>query len=190
MPVILAVSALLLLALLVLRLRQRAIPAAPSADLSVYRDLRTQLFATDPSAVGIPDPVPGTRNGVFGIAMEIGFPNGTATVAGLGDGTASLYLETGGGVIGTGRHERVHLTAVAFVEAADGIVEQGDLTVEPPLPASLQVCFHWLSRDGLLTKAAPEEELKSGAHPLAPLYTAGHALLTEMRLVSEFAGRR
>ena len=39
--------------------------------------------------------------------MDMGTRNATATLVGLADGTTSLYLSTGGAVIGGGEHPQV-----------------------------------------------------------------------------------
>jgi hypothetical protein len=83
---------------------RRARRGSESSD-NPYHGLRLQLLNTDPKSVGI---TPSARlPRVWGAAIEIAYPNGTATVFGLADGTTSMYLGTGGGMIGGGAHEAV-----------------------------------------------------------------------------------
>jgi hypothetical protein len=200
MPYLVAAAALLVLAVLAIGLWRRkgearagagALAAAgaeaargsvsAAAAASVFRDLRALLFATDPAAARIPDPVPGTRNGTWGVVMEVGSAAGTATVVALGDGSASLYTSSGGGVIGAGRHERVARAALSFIETADGLGTGADPTTDPPLPRAHEVRFHWLTRRGIRTAVAREVGLKSGTSALAPLHGAGQCLIDEIR---------
>ena len=114
--------------------------------------------------------------------MEIGFPPGTASIVALGDGSAHLYLETGGGIIGAERNERVHLAAIGFVEGAEECLEHGEpCEGAPPLPANREVRFHWLTGDGVRSAAVSELELEVGRHPLCPLYRRGLDLLDQIR---------
>jgi hypothetical protein len=64
-----------------------------------YHGLRLQLLNTDPVSVGI---TPLARAASCRAAIEMAYPNGTATVFGLADCTTSMYTSTGGGVIGGG----------------------------------------------------------------------------------------
>jgi hypothetical protein len=197
MPLLCAAAALLVLGVLAFGLRRRrggtgagagsatgagaAGKVSAAAAASMFLDLRSLVFSTDPAAACIPDPVPGTCRGTWGIVMEIGAPAGVATVVALGDGTASLYTSSGGGTIGAGRHERVHRAAVSFVEAADREGTAGDPTSDPPLPRTREVRFHWLTRGGMRTAAASEAALVSGRHALTRLYGVGQGLLEELR---------
>ena len=47
-------------------------------------------------------------------AMELGLAEGTATVMTVADGSVSLYLSSGGGVIGAGEHAAVDDAARRF----------------------------------------------------------------------------
>lgn len=185
MSIALAVAALALLAGLALVLQHRSVDPPQDATTSVFHDLRNQFLAVRPADLGIPSPLPNTHNGVFGAAMEIAFPEGVATVVALGDGTASLYLESGGGVIGTGRHERVHRAALALIETADRLAFAGDPDDAPPLPDAGEVRFHWLTEAGPHSSCVSGGSLESGEHALAELHRAGHELLATMREVEE-----
>src|SRR5215212_4694186 len=61
----------------------------------MYSGLRHQALSTRRMEVGIPAPPPEAP--VWGILMETGYSEATATLLALGDGTTSLYLSSGGG---------------------------------------------------------------------------------------------
>ena len=58
-------------------------------------------------------------------------------------------------------------------------------TADYPVPDVGHTVFYVLSDSGILTAAAPTDDLGHGRHPLAPLFHAGHGVLTQLRLVTE-----
>src|SRR5215470_17118778 len=80
-------------------------PEPEPAPESIYKELRDGIFTTSPDEVGI---IRSQDNpNVWGVVMETGYPEGVATLVSLADGTTSLYLEGGGGIIGGGAHDNV-----------------------------------------------------------------------------------
>jgi hypothetical protein len=78
-------------------------PGGPAASgEEVYRGLRAQILGLDSAGAGLRQG-PG-HEAVWGALMETGSPRGTASLMGLADGTTSLYLSSGGGIIGGGSH--------------------------------------------------------------------------------------
>jgi len=151
----------------------------PSA-VDVYQGLRSMAFSVDPGTIAVPAGEP--WSGAAMAAMEIGLSNAIATIVAIADGTVSMYVSTGGGVIGAGGHAAVRAAADRFrTVAADsrGLLMQ---TEDFPLPETGQVRFHTRTADGDFTGSAEEAVLRPGRHPLSPLYGAGQDLLTEIRL--------
>jgi len=73
-------------------------------EAEVYHGLRGQALSVTTAQLGLePDP----KAPIHAVLMETGYPDAVATFACLGDGTVSLYLSNGGGVIGAGQHENV-----------------------------------------------------------------------------------
>ena len=121
-------------------------------------------------------------SGAYVALMEFGMAKGTASVVAVVDGSVSMYVSTGGGVIGVGGHAAVRGRAERFrTVAADsrGLLQR---TEDFPLPEIGQVRFQVRTGDGDFSGAAPEAALSAGRHPLSPLYAAGQDLLTEIRL--------
>ena len=117
--------------------------------------------------------------------MELGIERAVASIVAVADGSVSMYLSTGGGVIGAGAHEAVRSEARRFrtvMADSRGLLQH---TTEFPLPAQGEVRFHARIGDDRFTGAVPESALRGGRHPLSPLYAAGQDLLTEIRLASE-----
>jgi hypothetical protein len=80
-------------------------------DNPLWEIRRSLLSDPRPDAAALV--APGTT--VWAVLMETGYPQGPVTLLAVGDGTTSLYLPTGGGVIGAGEHVAVRATATAFM---------------------------------------------------------------------------
>jgi hypothetical protein len=145
-----------------------------------YQGLRSMVLALDLSTLAMPD---GTPWGGAAVAlMEIGLPRGTASIVAVADGSVSMYVTTGGGVIGAGAHPAVRAVAERFRTVAAESRDQLRRSGEFPLPAPGEVRFQVRTMDGDYSGAASEAALRAGRHPLTALYRAGQDLLTEIRL--------
>jgi hypothetical protein len=119
--------------------------------------------------------------------MEMGFPDGAATIVSLADGTTSLYTSEGGGVIGGGEHAPVAAASSRFLAEAEA-TETGlspAESVDVHLPPAGIVSFVVLGYSGTRIGAADEQELASMQHPLSRLYAAGQDVITALREAEE-----
>ena len=147
----------------------------------VYAGLRTQALSLDPASIVVPTGEP--WHGAAMAVMELAVEKGTASVVAVADGSVSLYLSTGGGVIGAGGHASVRDAAGRFRLLAGELRGAMAVAVDGfPLPEAGEVRFHVTTGEERYSSAAPESALRSGRHPLAQLYAAGQDLLTEIRL--------
>jgi hypothetical protein len=159
-----------------------------SADpgAAAYQHLRSQAFSVDRASAGIPAPSPDAP--VWGVIMEMGFPNGTATLLALADGTTSLYYSSGGGVIGGQGYESVRRANAALLAEANRLVSRMTPTSTCPLPAARTTTFYARTDSGVLAGGGADEDLGHGRHDLSSLLRAGHGVLTELRLLTERGG--
>jgi len=144
-----------------------------------YHRLRDQIFAVAPEQVGI------TPEGVWGVVVETGYAEGSATLIALADGTASMYFSTGGGVIGAGQHERPAAAAKELIRRAADFVDECMPVNTYPLPQIGETRFYLFTPTDKLAAAAPESALADREHPLSPLFFAAHELITQIRVVEE-----
>jgi hypothetical protein len=145
-----------------------------------YQGLRSMVLEFDLATLAIPD---GTPWGGAAVAlMEIGLLKGMASIVAIADGTVSMYVSTGGGVIGAGEHASVRAVAERFRTVAAESLGQLRPTDDFPLPAAGEVRFQVRTMDGDYSAVVSEAELQAGRNPLAALYRAGQDLLTEIRL--------
>lgn len=150
---------------------------------SAAADLRRRALETKPDELAL-TPTP-EHPRVYGVLMEIAYPNGTATVVSFADGSTSLYFSSGGGMIGGGEHQHIAEASKAFVRAADGFIDAMEPTTTFPSPAVGRVRFQVLTFDGGRTGEAEEVELGEQRHPLSPLFYKGQDVITQLRLLEE-----
>jgi hypothetical protein len=148
----------------------------------IMRELRERLLTTDPGSLALEPSERLPR--VWGALMEMGTAGGTASLVAVADGTTSLYLSTGGGIIGGGEHAAVVEASTAFLEAVESRLDQLAPAAEAVLPEPGAVRFTALTYQGLHSGGAAEDALGAGTHPLSALFVAGHDVLTQLRLIA------
>jgi hypothetical protein len=151
---------------------------------SAYLGLRNLALQNPPAKIqGASVAKPGEP---FAVLMDWGIPAGTATVAAYADGTASIYLSSGGGYLGGGQsHESIRNAAMRTVEIASELKSLMQPTTTYPLPQRGQVTFYVRTDAGILTATVPEDDLRSHRSPLYKLGDSAQTIITEYRLIQE-----
>jgi hypothetical protein len=157
-------------------------PAADYQVVEVYSGLRNMVFSTKPESLGVTFTQP---DEVWGVLMETGYPQAVATLVALADGTVSLYFSNGGGIIGLGPHPGPKQAAQSFLALSQQFSKLATKTTAYPLPKPTYTRFYLLTRTGVVTVEAREEDLGYGRHQFSPLFLKGHDLITEIRKVDE-----
>ena len=169
------------LVLLVLAARVSARSKTSASPAEAVAALRLMALEAPPSKL-VAKPV---GEEPWAVIMETGYGNAVASIVCLVDGSASLYLSSGGGVIGGGDHEAVGAVAKRLVGTAGRFVKMLAPTSTFPLPADGHTRFYVRVREKVLTAEATEKELGEGNHGLSPLFFAGQEVVTQLRLLSE-----
>ena len=154
-----------------------------SGPADIYLDLRSRALRLHPADVGIEPSHDQPR--VFGLVMDTGYPEGSSTLVALADGTTSLYLSSGGGVIGGGEHARVADAAVRLIGTAESAFDQMTVSEDEDLPRPGEVIIRALGFGESRAVRAPEDDLGHGRHEIAPVFHAAHDVITELRLIDE-----
>jgi len=119
---------------------------------------------------------------VWGVVMEMGYPNhATVSVIALADGHASISLSTAPEVITGADRDRVRKAALHVTDAAEEVAAHLGKAESFPEPKLDEVTFYLLTRDGVVTETATQEELAGGGHPLSPLFMAAQDVITVSR---------
>lgn len=142
--------------------------------------LRAGVLAVDPASVGQSVE---TLPAVWGAMIEFGHPEVIASLVVLSDGSVSIYLDDGTGVIGCGLHPRVRLTAGKLLQVAQQMRPSCVAMKHHPLPQADTVTFYLLTHEGVMGAEALRSELDEGAVPLAELYYAAHGVIDIVELL-------
>lgn len=114
--------------------------------------------------------------------MDIAFPDVAITLICGWDGTTSLLMSTGGGIVGAGSHEGVERAARSFVsEAGAWVDEMLPLPEDLSYPEMGRVRFFIRRGDRCVVGEASDLELSEGRHDLAGLYELAQTVVTQVR---------
>jgi hypothetical protein len=135
------------------------------------------LTTKRPRTIGAPS----TPEEPWGVLMDWALPNGTATVMSMIDGSASVYLSSGGGFIGGQGIETVRAAAQRAVAEARLVQRPKKPTTDFVLPSEHGVIFYLLTDAGVFSLRATEGELRSAEHPLRKLGDAMQSVIVHFR---------
>lgn len=123
------------------------------------------------------------RGGVHVVLMDWHVDKGTVTVVAAADGSASLYLSTGGGYIGgSEKVPAIRKAALHAIALATSLRFHFERTETSPLPSLGDVTFYVNTGAGVSCAVAAESRLRAGTDPLAGLSGAMQRIVTEYRL--------
>jgi hypothetical protein len=149
----------------------------------VYLDLRNRIFALGSDGTIAGSLAAGGE--ILAVLMEIGIPNGVASLVAVNDGTVSLYYSGGGGILGLGPHEGPRRTARALLAMAPEFSKYCNPATEFPLPPVSHTCFYLITRDGVRTVVAKDEDFGYNRQELSPLFHKAQEVLTEIQRVDQ-----
>lgn len=152
---------------------QRARAAATSAALR-EEVLSRQMIAALP-------PKPGA---VRGVVMDWNLGDGVATLVAIDDGTVSLYMGGGGGIIGAGMKPAVAIAARRFLAEADRVRGDFGTPTNGVLPGRDSVTFYVLTDTATLAAPSIGSGTSGGGSSLGGLNEAAQALIAEIRKAS------
>ncbi|HMI32088.1 MAG TPA: hypothetical protein VK527_10145 [Candidatus Limnocylindrales bacterium] len=161
--------------------RKQSQPKRTPAEMS--RNLREKALSVTAADLNLA-PIE-ARPHVWGVLMEIGYEEAVATVAVFADGSVSLYISSGGGVIGAGEHPMVREAAERLLTITEKYVPEFESASQTPLPQTGRVRFYVRTFTATLTADADEKDLGNHRHKLSAIFHAGQGDITEMRLTSE-----
>ncbi len=148
-----------------------------------FEGLRNMAFTTTPEQLGLS--LPTDKIIVYGIIMDWEMDGGTATTVAYQTGDASLYLSTGGGVIGGGEHQNVNGAAKQFVSLAQTFLNKTTKTETRSLPSKAEVWFYFLTNRGIYLGKEQMKNFENNSSSWLKLFEEGNNVLTELRKTSE-----
>ncbi len=156
----------------------------PSAKArETYLGLRDLIFRESRTKLSLPPTT--APNEPWGVVMDWGMGSGTVTVLALSDGSASIYLSSGGGSLGGIGQEPIRNAAKKAVTLAAEVQSQMKPVSAFPLPATGQVQFYVLTDAGVYAAGASESDLQTGRSPFSKLGDGMQGVITEYRIFQE-----
>ncbi|HYX82745.1 MAG TPA: hypothetical protein VE714_10160 [Gemmatimonadales bacterium] len=159
---------------------------SPPPENDVYHKLRNRALNVTARELGLEaDP----NAPIHAVIMETGYPDVIATFACLGDGTVSLYLSTGGGVIGGGQHESVRSACFELLRITNKYAQDFMAACKRvstfALPGKDAVFFYLVTSDGVYQAECQEDALAKQRDPFSALFNNCHAVMSELREVEQ-----
>jgi len=159
--------------------------ARPPGD-DAFHDLRSRALEVRAAELGL-EPEPEAP--IHGVIMETGYREAVATLVCLRDGTVSLYLSNGGGVIGGGQHESVRGACLEMFSITNRYAQDFIAACTPvstyALPEAGEVFFYLLANDAVHRATCKEDALAAQRDPFSALFNNCHAVLSEVRRIEE-----
>jgi tetratricopeptide (TPR) repeat protein len=146
-----------------------------------YSRLRYQALTITREQASIPTPP--SDNPVWAVLMETGHPKATETLALVSDGTSSVYVSNGDGVIGGQGYENVIKANADFFKLVNRDWQHFQPTESSPIPDVGYTVFYARTDDGLLFGGGAQKSLIRG-HVLSDLFQAGHEAITQLHIIA------
>lgn len=150
---------------------------------NAFDGLRNMAFSATPEQLELSLPTHNTI--VYGVIMDWEMGEGIATTVSYQTGDASLYLSSGGGVIGGGQHENVNNAAKQLVSLAQTFLDKATKTETTPLPTTNQVKFYLLTNNGIYVGQDVMSNFENNSSEWLKLFEEGNKVLTELRMTTE-----
>jgi len=154
-------------------------PKAQESEENAFGDLRKIAFTVTPEQLGIS--LPTNKTVVYGTIMDWGMNDATASIVTYNTGDASLYLSSGGGVIGGGQHQNVSSAAKNFVSLAQTFLENTTKAEKTTLPSTDEVNFYLLTNKGIYVGMEQMKNIENNSSPWLKLFEEGNNVLAELR---------
>jgi len=158
-------------------------PKVYHTKTNTFADLRSMAFSVTPEQLQLS--LPPDKTVVYGVIMDWGIDTVTATVVSYETGDASMYLSSGGGVIGGGQHENVNSAAKHFVSLAQSYLDKASKSETNHLPHQDEVKFYLLTNNGTYVGEDIMGNFENNTSTWLPLFNEANKVLTELRLISE-----
>ena len=158
-------------------------PKVHQTKENAFEGLRTMALSATPEQLQLS--LPTDKTVVYGVIMDWGMDGATATIVSYQTGDASMYLSSGGGVIGGGQHQNVNSAAKQFVNLAQTYLDKATKTETTDLPSTDQVKFYLLTNKGKFVGQDNMKSFENNSSEWLKLFEEGNKVLTELRMTTE-----
>ncbi|AWA31097.1 hypothetical protein HYN48_13925 [Flavobacterium magnum] len=157
-------------------------PRVHTTKENTFPELRQLAFSVTPEKLGLT--LPNDQVSVYGVIMDWEMDGAIATTISYVTGDASLYLSSGGGVIGGGQHENVNIASKQFTNLAKTFLDQATKTTQTSLPGKNEVQFFLLTNKGMYVGKDIMPNFENNSSKWMKLFEEGNKLLSELRRTS------
>ena len=144
---------------------------------NIYEDLRKQAFDITQQQLGLT--IHDTE--IYGVIMDWDIGNGIVTLVTYKTGDASMYLSSGGGVIGGGQHKNVNRAAKEFVRTAGKYFNNAIKIDSTPLPEKDGVRFYFLTAKGKYCAQEKMINFENESSKWLDFFNEANNVITELR---------
>jgi hypothetical protein len=148
-----------------------------------YEELRNMAFKVTPEQLELS--LPTDKTIVYGVVMDWEMGGATATTVAYQTGDASLYLSTGGGVIGGGQHQNVNRASKQLISLAQTFLDKTTKTEITALPSTNEVKFYLLTNKGIYLGQEQMRNFENNSSSWLKLFEEGNNVLSELRKTSK-----
>ena len=157
--------------------------ATVDSNNNPYEGLRTMALSATQEQIGVN--IPANETKIYGVIMDWDVGEGIATVVAFQSGDASVYLSSGGGVIGGYGHENVKTAAKRFVNEAQKYLANTKPTDITPLPGKDMVNFYFLTNKGKFVGQEAMVNFDNASSKWIALFNEANNLMSEIRITSD-----
>lgn len=148
-----------------------------------FHDLRNMALNVTPEQLQLS--LPADQIKIFGVIMDWDLGDGIMTLASYETGDASMYLSSGGGVIGGGQHENVNKASKEFVSMAQNYLDKSSKADTTTLPDKDCFKFYFLTNKGKFFTQENIANIENNSSKWLGLFENANKLITELRLITE-----
>jgi hypothetical protein len=148
-----------------------------------FLDLRNMALNVTPEQLQLSLPADQTK--VFGVIMDWDLGDATMTLIAYQTGDASMYLSSGGGVIGGGQHENVSKASKEFVSMAQNYLDKSSKADTTTLPDKDCFKFYFLTNKGKFVAQENIDNIENKTSKWLNLFDNANNVITELRLTTE-----
>lgn len=118
---------------------------------------------------------------VYSMIMDWNMGNDIVTLTTQVTGETNLYVQSGGGIIGAGKHLNVSAAARQFTGIARQYLGNAAVSNDTALPADNTVKFIFLTNKGRYVVTEDYSRIENKSSPWTPLFEAASIVINEMR---------
>ncbi|MFK7787650.1 MAG: hypothetical protein AB8B56_21185 [Crocinitomicaceae bacterium] len=148
-----------------------------------YQDMREMAFNMSWQELGLEKD--DSTIALYGVIMDWDMGSGIVTLVAYSTGDTSLYMSSGAGFIGAGRHEDVNQLVQGFISESASQINHAQPDDSRDLPTNGDIIFHFLTTQGKFSQKDNIGSMEDQTSPNLPYFEAANQVITAIRIASE-----